>query len=93
MKVEGKSYRSIWLRPDGWSVEIIDQTRLPHEFVTVALSTLEEAGRAIRTMQVRGAPLIGITAAFGLAHAFPRTPLQRIWSAPVRRCWPPVPRR
>src|SRR5690606_33252664 len=49
--------------------EIIDQTRLPHELVTVALTGIEAAGRAIRTMQVRGAPLIGATAAYGLAMA------------------------
>ena len=61
--------RSIWLAPDGWSVEIIDQTLLPHEFRVVRLRTVEDAARAIETMQVRGAPLIGVTAAYGMALA------------------------
>lgn len=69
MKIDGKAYRTIWLAPDGWSVEIIDQTRLPHELVIVALKSAEDAARAILTMQVRGAPLIGATAAYGLAMA------------------------
>jgi methylthioribose-1-phosphate isomerase len=69
MKINGKAYRTIWLAPDGWSVEIIDQTRLPHELVIVPLKSAEEAARAILTMQVRGAPLIGATAAYGLAMA------------------------
>ncbi|HHB75390.1 MAG TPA: S-methyl-5-thioribose-1-phosphate isomerase, partial [Desulfobulbus sp.] len=65
MNVNGVSYRSIWLAEDGRRVEIIDQTRLPHEFVVVQLSTLEQTADAIRHMQVRGAPLIGATAAYG----------------------------
>jgi methylthioribose-1-phosphate isomerase len=69
MKINGKPYRTIWLADDGWSVEIIDQTRLPHELVTVRLKSMEEAARAILTMQVRGAPLIGVTAVYGLAMA------------------------
>ena len=69
MKIKGKDYRTIWLAPDGWSVEIIDQTRLPHELVTMSLKSAEDAARAILTMQVRGAPLIGATAAYGLAMA------------------------
>ncbi|MGE3529398.1 MAG: S-methyl-5-thioribose-1-phosphate isomerase [Methyloceanibacter sp.] len=69
MKIGGKSYRTIWLNPDGASVEIIDQTRLPHAFETVTLRNLEDAARAIATMQVRGAPLIGATAAYGVALA------------------------
>ena len=69
MKIKGKAYRTIWLAPDGWSVEIIDQTRLPHEFVVIPLKSAEDAARAILTMQVRGAPLIGATAAYGLAMA------------------------
>ncbi len=63
MNVGGKAYRTIWQREDGRTVEIIDQTRLPHEFVTVVLRTLDDAVDAIRSMQVRGAPLIGVTAA------------------------------
>ena len=69
MKVGARSYRSIWLAEDGWAVEIIDQTRLPHDFVTRRLETLDEAATAIRDMWVRGAPLIGATAAYGLALA------------------------
>ena len=64
----GTIRRSGWT-DDGWSVEIIDQTRLPHALETVRLPTLEDAARAIRTMQVRGAPLIGVTAAYGLCLA------------------------
>jgi methylthioribose-1-phosphate isomerase len=69
MKINGKAYRTIWLAPDGWSVEIIDQTRLPHALAIIPLKSMEEAARAILTMQVRGAPLIGATAAYGLAMA------------------------
>ncbi len=66
MKVNGVHYRTIWLNDDGWSVEIIDQTRFPHRFETVTLRSLDEAAHAIRAMLVRGAPLIGATAAYGL---------------------------
>ncbi|CCE07466.1 5-methylthioribose-1-phosphate isomerase (MTNA) [Bradyrhizobium sp. STM 3843] len=69
MKVDGRHYRSIWLDADGWTVAAIDQRRLPHEFVVAKLTTCEEAADAIRTMLVRGAPLIGATAAFGMALA------------------------
>jgi methylthioribose-1-phosphate isomerase len=70
MNIDGKHYRTIWLNDDdGRSVEIIDQTKLPHAFETVTLRTLEDAARAISTMQVRGAPLIGATAAYGVALA------------------------
>ncbi len=69
MKIGGESYRSIWLDDDGWSVRIIDQTRLPHELRAPRLEDLEAAAGAIATMQVRGAPLIGVTAAYGLALA------------------------
>jgi methylthioribose-1-phosphate isomerase len=69
MKVDGKPYRTIWLDPDGWSVRVIDQTRLPWAFETVTLRTLDEAAHAIRAMLVRGAPLIGATAAYGLCLA------------------------
>ena len=66
MKVDGTPYRTIWLEDDGWSVGIIDQTRLPHEFVTARLTSLDEAARAIKDMLVRGAPLVGATAAYGM---------------------------
>ena len=69
MKVNGKPMRSIWVEPDGWSVGIIDQTLLPHRFATVRLTTLDAAARAIKSMQVRGAPLIGATAAYGICLA------------------------
>ena len=69
MKVDGKPTRSIWVEADGWSVGVIDQTLLPHRFATLRLATLDDAARAIKTMQVRGAPLIGATAAYGVALA------------------------
>jgi methylthioribose-1-phosphate isomerase len=69
MNIDGKPYRTIWLNADGKSVEIIDQTKLPHRFETVTLRDLDDAARAISNMQVRGAPLIGATAAYGVALA------------------------
>ena len=69
MKVEGTHTRTIWLDRDGWSVDVIDQTRLPHRFVTLRLTSVADAARAIADMTVRGAPLIGATAAYGLALA------------------------
>ncbi len=69
MRIHGRHYRTIRPAEDGRSVEIIDQTRLPHAFETARLSSLEDAARAIETMQVRGAPLIGATAAYGVCLA------------------------
>jgi methylthioribose-1-phosphate isomerase len=69
MKVDGKAMRSVWIEPDGWSVGIIDQTALPHRLVTARLTTLEEAAHAIRSMLIRGAPLIGAVAAYGVCLA------------------------
>jgi methylthioribose-1-phosphate isomerase len=69
MRVNGKSYRTIWLAADGKTVEIIDQTALPHRFDIARLATLDDAGKAIRGMQVRGAPLIGAAAAYGICLA------------------------
>lgn len=66
MKVNGQAYRSIWLAADGIGVEIIDQTQLPFRFVVVRLESVEEAMAAISQMLVRGAPLIGATAAYGI---------------------------
>ncbi len=66
MNVSGRPMRTIWPSADGSGVDIIDQTRLPHSFVTVRLKTLEDAAHAIRSMLVRGAPLIGATAAWGM---------------------------
>jgi methylthioribose-1-phosphate isomerase len=68
MKIDGTPYRTIWPIGDS-KVGIIDQTRLPHAFETRELSTAEEAAHAIKAMIVRGAPLIGATAAYGLALA------------------------
>ena len=69
MKIDGVPYRTIWPHGDGASVEIIDQTRLPHEFAVLRLSTMEDTAHAIRVMRVRGAPLIGAAAAWGMALA------------------------
>ena len=69
MKVDGRHFRSIWLEPDGWSVGAIDQRRLPHEFVMARIASVDAAADAIRGMLVRGAPLIGATAAYGVALA------------------------
>ena len=66
MKIDGKPMRTVWVEKDAASVGIIDQTQLPFRFVTLRLATLDEAVRAIKTMQVRGAPLIGATAAYGV---------------------------
>lgn len=74
MKIDGRHYRTIWLGADGWSVEVIDQTKLPHRFETVVLRDVEQAAHAIKSMQVRGAPLIGATAAYGLALAMRTDP-------------------
>ena len=67
MRVDGTPMRTIW--PEGGRVRIIDQIQLPHHLVTVELATLDDAALAIRSMQVRGAPLIGATAAYGVALA------------------------
>jgi methylthioribose-1-phosphate isomerase len=69
MRVEGRHLRSIWLEPDGWSVSAIDQRKLPYQFVVERLTDCDAAADAIRSMLVRGAPLIGATAAFGMALA------------------------
>src|SRR5262249_29481588 len=66
MKIDGKQMRTIWVEDDGASVGIIDQTELPHRFVVKRLTSVEDAGHAIKTMQVRGAPLIGAAAAYGV---------------------------
>jgi methylthioribose-1-phosphate isomerase len=69
MKVDGRHLRSIWLERDGFTVSAIDQRRLPHHFVVARLSSCEAAADAIASMLVRGAPLIGATAAYGVALA------------------------
>jgi methylthioribose-1-phosphate isomerase len=74
MNVEGRPMRTIWLGEDGRTVEIIDQTRLPHELAIIGLRTVEDATRAIATMQVRGAPLIGAAAAYGVVLGIAEDP-------------------
>jgi len=74
MKVNNTSYRSIWLSDNGWSADIIDQTRLPHEFIIKTLTSMHDAAEAISVMRVRGAPLIGATAAYGMALAMREDP-------------------
>jgi methylthioribose-1-phosphate isomerase len=76
MKIDGTSYRTIWPLESG-AVRVIDQSRLPFEFTTLDLTTLEDAAHAIKTMVVRGAPLIGATAAYGLAIALRSDPSDR----------------
>ena len=69
MKIEGKEYRTIWFDKKSKVVKIIDQTKLPHQFIIKDLKTVKDAVNAIKTMEVRGAPLIGGTAAYGLVLA------------------------
>ena len=70
MKIDGTPYRSVWVdEQDGWTVRIIDQTKLPWSVDILRLGNVAEAAHAIRSMQVRGAPLIGAVAAYGLALA------------------------
>jgi len=69
MKIEGKEYRTIWFDDKNKIVKIIDQTKLPHQFIIKDLKTVKDAINAIKTMEVRGAPLIGATAAYGLVLA------------------------
>lgn len=69
MKIGEVHYRTIWVSQDDHAIEVIDQTRLPYAFCTVRLSTLESCASAIRTMVVRGAPLIGAAAAYGVCLA------------------------
>lgn len=82
MKVNGTPYRSIWRDADG-TVKIIDQRWLPHDFRIATLSTLEEFATAIREMRVRGAPLIGAAAAYGMAEEMARdasdAAIDRVW--------------
>jgi len=69
MNIGGKPYRTIWPTADNRAIEVIDQTKLPHRFEILRLATAEQAAHAIRSMIVRGAPLIGATTAYGLALA------------------------
>ncbi len=75
MQIDGRAYRTIWVDPeDGWSIRTIDQTRLPWALEIAHLTTADEAAHAIRAMLVRGAPLIGATAAYGLCLALRADP-------------------
>ncbi len=74
MRIDGKPYRSVWVDEDGWSVRIFDQTRLPWALDVLRLTDEMEVAHAIRAMQVRGAPLIGAVAAYGVALAARRDP-------------------
>ena len=69
MRIEGKNYKTIWFDKNSKNVKIIDQTKLPHEFKIKELETVKDAINAIKVMEVRGAPLIGATAAFGIVLA------------------------
>ena len=69
MRVNGRAMTTIWPAPDGAGVEIIDQTLLPHRLEILRLADVESAAAAISDMKVRGAPLIGVAAAYGLALA------------------------
>jgi methylthioribose-1-phosphate isomerase len=69
MKIEGKEYRTIWFDEENKTVKIIDQTKLPHQFIIKDLKTIKDAINAIKTMEVRGAPLIGGAAAYGIVLA------------------------
>ena len=86
MKVEGRHYRTIRPLEGDRSVEVIDQTVLPHRFAMLKLDNVEAAVEAIKTMVVRGAPLIGATAAYGLALALRRDPSD----AELARAYAPV---
>jgi methylthioribose-1-phosphate isomerase len=74
MNIDGRPWRTIWQEAGGRSVGVIDQTLLPHRFETRSLTTLDQAAEAIATMVVRGAPLIGVTGAYGLMLALQRDP-------------------
>jgi methylthioribose-1-phosphate isomerase len=74
MRINGKPYRTIWVNDDGWSISVIDQTKLPFKFEIATLRKMEEAAAAIKTMVVRGAPLIGATAAYGICLALREDP-------------------
>jgi|TARA_B110000259_G_scaffold171867_1_gene203763 methylthioribose-1-phosphate isomerase len=69
MKIEGKEYQTIWFDKKSKSVKIIDQTKLPHKFIIKDLENIKDTINAIKTMEVRGAPLIGGTAAYGIVLA------------------------
>src|SRR5437868_15500263 len=81
MRVKGKNYRTLWELPDAGGIEVIDQRHLPHRFATVALRTPGEVATAIREMWVRGAPLIGAAAGYGVYLAARRADDARVDAA------------
>src|SRR5687768_7375233 len=85
MKVADRHYRSIWADEALDSVHIIDQSRLPHAFATLRLDSHEAMAEAIESMRVRGAPLIGVAGAFGMALAASRDPSDDGMSDALRR--------
>ena len=85
MKINGIPFRTIWPTADNTAVEIIDQTKLPHIFATLRLENMRDAERAIRDMQVRGAPLIGVTAAYGVALAMRAHPGDESLAAAIEK--------
>ncbi|MFN5220657.1 MAG: S-methyl-5-thioribose-1-phosphate isomerase [Cyanobacteriota bacterium] len=85
MNIDGKAWRTIWLEQGGRSIGVIDQTLLPHRFETRSLTSLEEAAEAIATMVVRGAPLIGVTGAYGLMLALQADPSDAALEAAFER--------
>src|ERR1700746_3359101 len=74
MLIDGKWMCGVWIEADGWSVGIIDQTRLPHALATLRLRSVGDAVYAIAAMQTRGAPLIGAVAAYGMCLALRADP-------------------
>jgi methylthioribose-1-phosphate isomerase len=85
MRIDGREHRTIWPAADGRTVLTFDQTELPHAWPVIELKGLEDAARAIETMQVRGAPLIGATAAYGIALAMLAEPSDEALTAAVAR--------
>lgn len=84
MNYQGKRWRTIWRNDDEASIGVIDQRLLPHEFKTLTLRTMDECAEAIRNMTVRGAPLIGATAAYGMCFALRDDPSDANFSAAYR---------
>jgi methylthioribose-1-phosphate isomerase len=83
MKVRGRPMRTIWVEAEGAAVGIIDQTRLPHELVILRIESADAMAEAIRSMRVRGAPLIGASAAYGMALALSRDPSDAALAAAI----------
>ena len=77
MKINGKAFRTIWF--DNNIVKIIDQTKLPHQFIIKELKSVKDTILAIKNMEVRGAPLIGATAAYGLVLSIIERSPQGVW--------------